>query len=57
MWHDMFSPYLLNYTGVEKQVFKYMGNVVVNRSEIKKIFLDHKSTKLFEDLKAKIISN
>ena len=57
MRHDCYTPYVLNYSGVEKFVYKYLGNVVIKREHIKKILLDKKSNEIFEMMKEKVRNN
>ena len=55
--HDCYTPYLLNYSGTEKQVYKYLGNIVIKREHTKKILLDTKANQLFEMMRQKVLNN
>ena len=50
LWHDLYTPYLLNYFGQEKKVFKYLGNIVIMKKDIAKILIDKQANAFFDDM-------
>ena len=51
LFHELYTPYMLNMGSPSDKAYKYMGNIVIKREHVVKIYLDTKSNAVFEELK------